>query len=547
MPKRLLSILVLSLIATPALAQDDADKAPRKAKAEVKTEAPANVREPKEEKAEGKPAVDWVKVESTGTLSSVKSGALEKTLWKGQNRSDIEYLVQKLPTDISLRSVLSLQRRLLLTQTDSGLINNDIGPLRGNDLLIQRINKLMDMGLYDAAWELYTQKAEEPYDVSIAQLGMLLLVMKNDLATACLEEKVFTSKYPTDKFFKTMDAACTETLGGGKPPAFADSAVLQSIYHEAGYSISAANPAALGKMTDLERALVLANGKIRYDGLNAETVSKTPSALLSLYLMDRNLPDAAKAMIKAETDNRGLTWYIASIAKDPQWQKAKDMKKDLVGQWPLVESALLSGKNQADLATYYGDMLSAAEPAELSTATLRKALGVFLAGGRTLPAFWVDATQKRAPENPIFYIYLQAFSSLTPTVDAKVSPENLKKALERLKPADLDQILAIVETLDKEAAILNNPLRIYEKHSVLTLEGNYVMPSLGLNVLLETAPEQKQLGITVLAVLNSLAAKPDNMYSGSVRKALYSLLSVGLIEDAKLIGAETAASVLNKY
>jgi hypothetical protein len=50
-----------------------------------------------------------------------------------------------------------------------------------------------------------------------------------------------------------------------------------------------------------------------------------------------------------------------------------------------------------------------------------------------------------------------------------------------------------------------------------------------------------------LAVLNSLAAKPDNMYSGTVRKALYSMLNVGLIEDAKLIGAETAASVLNKY
>jgi hypothetical protein len=73
------------------------------------------------------------------------------------------------------------------------------------------------------------------------------------------------------------------------------------------------------------------------------------------------------------------------------------------------------------------------------------------------------------------------------------------------------------------------------------------MPSLGLNMLLEVAPEQKQLGITVLAVLNSLAAKPDNMYSGTVRKALYSMLNVGLIEDAKLIGAETVASVLNKY
>ncbi len=527
---RFLPLLFLCFLTVPAYAQDEE-------KQQAKPAAEAGKLEP----------VDWVKVESTGILGDVKSGALEKTLWKGQKRSDIEFLIQKLPTNIGLRSITSLQRRLLLSRTDSSLINNDIGPLRGNDLLIQRINKLMDMGLYEAAWELYTQKAEDPYDVSIAQLGMLLLVMKDDLATACLEEKVFSQRYPQDKFFKTMDAACSETLGTGKPGEFKDSAVLQSVYHNPSFSVPANSTQTLLKMTDLERALVLANGKIKYDGLTRETLASTPPLLLSLFLMDKNLPENAKAMIKAETDARGLSWYIPAVAQDPDWKKAKDMKKDLVAQWPLVESALNSGKNPADLSTYYGDMLAQAEPKDLSTKTLRNALGVFLAGGRSLPDFWLDAAQKRASENPIFYIYLQAFRSLTSTANAKVEADNLQKALERLKTADLDQILAIIETLDKDASVLNNPLRIYEKHSVLTLEGNYVMPSLGLNVLLETAPEQKQLGITVLAVLNSLAAKPDNMYSGTVRKALYSMLNVGLIEDAKLIGAETVASVLNKY
>lgn len=526
---RLFAFLMLCLLALPAHAQD-------KEKQQAKAEKEAD-----------RAPVDWVKVESTGILGDVKSGALEKTLWKDQNRSDIEFLIQKLPTNIGLRSVLNLQRRLLLTRTDSSLMKNDIGPLRGNDLLIQRINKLMDMGLYDAAWELYTQKAEEPYDVSIAQLGMLLLVMKDDLATACLEEKVFASKYPQDKFFKTMDAACSETLGTGKPGEFNDSAVLQSVYHNPSFTVPATSTQSLLNMTDLERALVLANGKIRYEGLTRGVLSDTPPMLLSLFLMDKNIPENAKAMIKSETDARGLSWYIAAVAQDAEWKKAKDMKKDLEAQWPLVESAINSGKNPADLSIYYRDMLAQAEPKELSTKTLRNALGVFLAGGRALPDFWLDAAQKRAAENSIFYIYLQAFKSLTPTSVPAVSPENLQKALERLKTADLDQILAIIETLDKDASILNNPLRIYEKHSVLTLEGNYVMPSLGLNVLLETAPERKQLGITVLAVLNSLAAKPDNMYSGTVRKALYSMLNVGLIEDAKLIGAETVASVLNKY
>ena len=539
-------VLLIALFAlTPPLAfAQDEDKAPAKEKPAIVEEKAAEENAP--EVVDGKPKVDWAEVESTGTLSGGKSGALEKTLWQGQKRSDVEYLISRLPSQPHLRSILSLQRRLLLSKSEAGLIENDIGPMRGNDLLIQRINKLMDMGLYDDAWELYTQRADTPYDVSIAQMGMLLLVMKNDLATACLEEKVTASRYPKDKFFATLDKACAQTLGSTTIPKFPDDATLNAVYNDASYSVSANTPEALAKLTDLQRALILANGKLRYDGLTAATISKTPSMLLTYYLMDKSLPDAAKAMIKTEVDSRGLAFYTASIARDEQWAKAKAIH-DVPSQWPYIESALNSGRNPADIALYYGNMLEEAKPAKLSPDIVEKALIVFLASGRALPEFWLTAAQKLAPQKPLIYIYLQAFKSLTPTPKAAVKAEDFHKGLGALKPADSDQILAILESLDKEASVLDTPLKVYDKHSSLTLENNYVMPSVSLNMLLETAPEKKQIGITVLAVLNSLAANPDLMYSGTVRKALYSMLNVGLIEDAKLIGAETAASVLNKY
>jgi hypothetical protein len=528
-------------------ADEDAAKDDGKDSSEAESVEKTDGKDDSAEKAPAKPKVDWVRVESTGTISSAKQGALEKTIWRKQKRSEIEENLQKLPSQFNLRSAFSLQRRLLLSKTDTSLMIDDIGPLRGKDMLIQRINKLMEMGLYDDAWVLYTQHAENPYDVSIAQLGMLLLVMKNDLATACLEEKVFSAKYPQDRFFDVLDRACAQTLGAEKPPAFSDDPILHSVYNDDSFAISAANPQALTRMTALQRALVLANGKIRYDGLTAQVATKTPSELLALYLMDKKLTDSARAMIKAESDRRGLTWYIASIARDPVWKKAADMKKDKEGQWPMIESALASHQDVADLYTYYGDMLAEAAPAQLSTVTLKKAMAVFLAGGRALPDYWLKAAQKQAPENPIIYIYLQLFRSLTPTVDATVSPQEFYNALKALKEADAGQIVAIVETLDKEAEILNDPLNVYEKHSGLTSEDNYVMPSGSSKDQANQKPEQKQLGITVLAVLNSLAGEPDNMYSEAVRKALESMLNVGLIEDAKLIGAETAASILNKY
>src|SRR5690606_11491720 len=136
-------------------------------------------------------------------------------------------------------------------------------------------------------------------------LGMLLMAMRSDLATACLEEKVFAARYPKDAFFATFDKACSQTLGAQTAPTFADNKVLQSVYNEAGYSVSASSFATLAKMNNLERSLVMANGKIRYDGLTRETLSKTPSKLVSLYLLDKSIPESAFALARAEATARG--------------------------------------------------------------------------------------------------------------------------------------------------------------------------------------------------------------------------------------------------
>ncbi len=492
------------------------------------------------------PAVNWVEVESTGTISSAKQGAMERAFWKDQKRTDIEYLLNMLPNQVELRSVLDLQRRLLLSETDTALINNDLGPARGNDLLIQRIKKLMAMGLYDDAWALYTQKAEDPYDVSIAQTGMLLMVKRNDLATACLEEKVFSAKYPKDKFFALLDKACAQTLGSSAKPQFPESAVLQAVYNDDGYGVAATSFDALMKMSDLERALVLANGKIRYDGLTTQNISSAPSTLLALYWMDRAAPDTAKKLIANEMNARGIGWHTESLAKSDLLAKAKQVSKDPEGLWPVLQSALDTIPNPADLLPFM-DYVAGAEPKGLSTETVEKVLAGHLASQKPLKSFWIAAAQKAASEKPIIYIYLQALNSLTPTSGAAPKADDVLAALQKLKTPDSEQILAIIGTLDKDAEILNNPLKAYEKHSQLTFANNYVMPSMGLIILLDTALEKKQIGITVLAILNSLAAKPDNMYSGTVSKALESMLEVGLIEDAKRIGGETIASVLNKY
>lgn len=251
-------------------------------------------------------------------------------------------------------------------------------------------------------------------------------------------------------------------------------------------------------------------------------------------------------MAITEAHKRGIAPYLPSVIKDPEIKKIHEMKSP-EERWLLIESALKNpSRKSADLNPIV-NYIVAAEPANLSTDLVIRVLNVLLANGEALSPFWLQAAEKAAPQKPLIYIYLQAFKSLTPTKISSLDGDAVQKALLALKQPDLNQIIAIIESLDKNAGYDRNTSRVYDKHLGLTLEDDYVMPSVGLNILLETASDQKQSGITVLAVLNSLAAKPDNMYSGSVRKALYSMLNVGLIEDAKMIGSEIVASVLNKY
>ncbi len=518
---------------------DSTSPAPKKSPEKAKETSDSDI-----PKADAK--VDWADVESTGVLASSRQGGFDKTIWKGQKRSDIETLVARLPDTIALRSVLSLQRRLMLSRTDASLIKNDLPPARGNDFLLQRINALMKMGLYSDAWDLYTQKAEDTYDVSIAQYGNLLMILRGDMPTACLEEKVFAARYPGNSFFEKLDKACNVTLGTSTtPPQFPDSKILQSLYHDKAYGVSAGDTPALLKMSPLERALVIANGKIRYDGLTAPQIKALPSDFVSLYLMDKATPAATKALLQTESDRRGLSLYAANPAKDPILAKVK-AETDAGPRWILLESAYAAARSESDLLPY-ADFIAESTPDNLSTESFTKSLRVLLMANEELPPSWQAALEEKAENKPLFYIYLQAFAALTPSDNLKLSPEQAKAGLESLKPEDMDQMVGIVKSLDKDSVIFNTPLDIYEKHSALTLAKDYVMPREGLNVLLETASRDKQTGITVLAVLNSLYAEPDRLYPGTTSEALEGLVNVGLLEDARRIGSEIAANILEKY
>jgi len=519
-----------------------ADKAP----SEDKDKAADETTQEDAAKEDEKP-IDWVDVESTGILANAKKGAMDKTIWSGQKRSEILALLNILPKEQPLRTALALQRRILISETNAGLIDNDIAPSRGHDLLIRRIDLLMQMGLYDDAWELYTQKAEDPYDASLAHRGLVLMILRGDFATACLEEKVLASRYPDDDFFQTLDKACSYTIGtNDTKPKFENSLILESVYNDPAFVVRANNTRALSDMTPLERALVFSSKKIMYQGsLTPETLDITSPGISVLFYMDQALPEEMRGMVAVNLIKKGMAPYVSALAKDPLIRKAYEIK-GVDERWPTLETIVSQpNRSAADIAPF-SDLLIEADPKMVPPALIPKILGGFLIAGQELSPAWRSAALAKAQENSKIYIYLQAFQSLTPTKNLDFPKDSLRNALRKLRPEEQQQVLAILDTLDKSRPIAQISLNAYEKDLGLTLNNNYVMPSQSLLFLLDTASTQKQVGITVLAVLNTLAAPPVQLYPGSVSQALNSMLNVGLIEDANAIGAELIVNILNK-
>ena len=93
-------------------------------------------------------AQDHKNRDSIGLLSSDLDGAFPKSLWKNQPQSEIQFLLSKLPAHGTNRALQQIKKRLLLSQTDTSLIEQDMAPEHAQDLFLLRLQKLMALGHY---------------------------------------------------------------------------------------------------------------------------------------------------------------------------------------------------------------------------------------------------------------------------------------------------------------------------------------------------------------------------------------------------------------
>ncbi|HPF79133.1 MAG TPA: hypothetical protein PLF01_07570, partial [Alphaproteobacteria bacterium] len=413
--------------------------------------------------------------EGAGLLHSDLNGALPKALWRGQPRSEINFLLKQLPPDASLRSIQEIKRNMLLSNYDTSLINNDIEVPEGEDFLTLRLEKLTEMGLWEDAFSLYTKTTEDPGENNkLAQVGVTLILLKKGLSTACLEEKVIAPRFPNTEFWTLMDNVCDTELGTNEvlSTQLAASPVIQAIYNESNFKIAANSLEALNKLSPLELALVSAKGRIDYQGIDLKR--NTPPRIIKTFLNDPKFPQDKKDSLEKIAIQQGL------LSESPL---SDEEKNQLTGEEKLAEDVLI------------------------------KLISKQLRLGQKIPAEAVQKLTDLAAENPQNFFYLQILDTLKATEsDIAVSKEDLERAETALSTQNSEKVNLLKSLLDKPGEFSNNRDNIYEKQISLTPEGHYVMPTDGFANWLEKTKTHQFAGLSLLIILSNIEvdAKAEN-------------------------------------
>lgn len=243
--------------------------------------------------------------EGAGLITRDVDGALPKTLWEEQKRSDIVTTIKQLIVDSPYKTVQQIKRNLLLSSYDTKNIKNDIPANEGNDLLTVRLEKLAQMGLWEDALKLYNTVVTVPEDNEAqAQIGVTLTLLVKGLSTACLDAKVL-KPYFSDAFWDQINAVCNAELYGDKPIStqLGDSTILKALYFEPDFKISADNIASLQSISLFEAGIVFYKKRIEYKNVDLSVISSDiPQKLKNLFISDENAPDSVKEKLKSAVE-----------------------------------------------------------------------------------------------------------------------------------------------------------------------------------------------------------------------------------------------------
>ncbi len=549
-----------------------------------------------EEKAKTISEKEIIRAESLGTLAGARDRALPRSAWKNTKRSMLMNALDAISPESPSPVIFDLKKKILLSEINASEIENDVKPDAENNLLIKRLQKLNDMGAFEDSLALYA-KLKSPFGTTIARQGMTAMLGSMKASLACLELKVL-DKETFGPFEKELDVFCThllETDQNTDDTAKKENAdkretekdtypLLNKLFSDSVFIYTPDDFDQFNKKSLIKKIALLSQDKVDFSKLEKANIQAVSSQTLSLLLSYDKLPDRLRLPLAIKAARTGLKPY--SIVEDTYNALAQNAvdevtihgTEDSLKEWqilPFIYARLNAKENKPSEEEILTKLTKAIQQSKTygteslypfaPSFTEKRLNALFGAASddekksirKTLISAFIllneTDTQKWRTllgDSPApFPLLLSRF--LNTHIAESIFGENTEK---EIREAFLDipkktgkHLFFLASVLDKKILFIHNPIPIYEKQIGLTIQGNYVMPSVGLNDALSQAVENKQMGeIVLLNLLVLQHAHPDHLYPGLLDSVLENLENVGLNRETQELKKETFLALSKK-
>lgn len=514
--------------------------------------------------------VNLANLESIGLLKTPAENSLGKDLWNDTRRSFLTEFIPLIPEPGASPAHQRMVMGLLLSEASPQIIIKDEDITPGKDILTLRLEKLLELGAYLQAYKLYSQINAEPYHSNLAKAGILAMLLNGEKAVACLEYKTLDDRKFDDPFWDEMALYCNFLLSTneGKNKAaellsLSSLGILRDIGSNPTFKINY-TPEHFKSLDILERAILMAEGRIVWPALNGRMLREMPLGHLGMFLARKDLKKEERFIVLRAAALRGLAnssmlgeFYTSVFDSDlrqlenPQnlgwkqipyaYQKAKTAHSE-GEKWEYINSALpMIHEYSAHTFMPFGDLLQTLDAKDQSESTIQNGLSIIKASGTNFPGKWSRFYSQLDPKTKTQrkLVFISAMMATQGSASLIESPAILQY-LDTLGEEKRIIYSSVIENLDRNLKNIHNADEVYGKEGDLTLPERYAMPTPRVwNQLIESS-QNKRIGESVLLTSIMLRDIPlDEHYPGVIGDVLQSLNTVGLTNLSRSLALET--------
>lgn len=487
-------------------------------------------------------------IESTGLYQQDHPESLGNGLYRGAGRQEISALLLNITTNTHWITQNRLLQRLLLTQADTGILENSASLSPEYDLMAARLKALLSLGMQNQAFDLYTGLENSEGHNMLHYYGVLSMLMSGEKALACVEIKTLYPYYKDLENWQKLNQYCIESLSD-KPK------------ENASYII--------GRFDNLsleDQALLVTEKTLDISSESMDNYSSIPARDIQALLTIENLTPSQRLLLTINGVGAGvlgpddLAALYTGLAEEIKNQKRQptNIENIAVLYAEMEQSWLKSSKVKSlpDITGYakthghaalvpFMPMLVKIKPENLdvSFGDIKRLIMAAIIGRIDLPDDWSYSLSQMTVENSeeknlrdrlIASSFLLSDPAKTSKKKRSVVVDNIANSFDKTLLVSRN----IIENIDIQLGNHANVVLIYENKLALGENKSYKMPSYALLNAIKEASSSSVVSVILLSNVALHTQNPTETYSGVLGFICEAMNKIGLTKEARYILSE---------